>query len=157
MTQNINNAQAQKWIATFAGMEGLVFKLVAVTIPPIISGLTELGGSENIALQIPGDHVTFDDLAFDFIIDEDLSNYQNVYDWIFENTNTNQPVLRDCTIHFLTPEGKFRGLAMNFTNAYPLTLSGFALDTENATTNLISNTTIKFERIEFKRSETELI
>ncbi len=157
MEQQINNAQAQKWLVVFQGMESIAFKCVALSIPPIIGGATELGGSENISLVVPGDHVTHDDLAFDFLVDEDLSNYQAVYDWIFENSKKDQHDLRDCTVHFLNPDGTFKGLRMNFTNAWPLSLSGFPLDTENATTNIQSNATFKFERIQFFRDKAELI
>ena len=155
MEQNLNNAQAVKWLAAFHGLEGLTFKIIQAVIPAAMAGVTEVGGSENVSLFVPGDHVVYDDLSFDFLIDEDFKNYEAVFDWAIANTVTNPPELRDCSIHLLDTEGNFRGLRIDFTNAWPTVVTGFVLDVENATSDIQSNVTIKYERMLFVRDDAQ--
>lgn len=154
--QNLNNAQSDKWAASFHGMEDVMFKVVAAVVPSAVAGLTELGGSENVTLFVPGDHVVYDELSFDFLVDEDLLNYQTLFDWIVTNTATDDPVYRDLSLHFLDTNGKFRGLRLEFTNAWPYVVTGFPLDIENATPDIVSNVSIKYERMRFVRSSIEI-
>ena len=155
MTEQINNAQSSKWVAIFHGMEGVVYKTTTVTIPAVISGVTELGGTSNVALTVPGDHITYDELSFDFLVDEDFLNYSNLQEWLESNTEANDPVVRDCSVHLTDINGNYRGLRIDFINAYPTTLAGFPLDGENAIPDIQSTVTVRFDRMKFVRSDIE--
>lgn len=154
--QNLNDAQANKWVGIFQGMEGLMLKIISVPIPAIAAGLSEIGGTENVTLFVPGDHVVYDDLSIDFLIDEDFKNYEALFNWAVANTK-DEPTYRDLSIHLVDTDGNFRGLRLDFTNAWPTVLTGFLLDTENADSNIQSNVTIKYERMTFVRSDIETL
>lgn len=54
----------------------------AVTIPNII--MSEATHSTTLAIQsgLPGDKITFDPLNVKFIVDEDMTNYLEIYNWM---------------------------------------------------------------------------
>jgi len=55
-----------------------------VTLPGI--NFTETVHSNTIAIQsyLPGDKITFDPLAVKFVVDEDMTNYREIFDWIMK-------------------------------------------------------------------------
>lgn len=152
---NINNAQANKWVATIEGFEGITYKILGGVMPSIMTGITDLGGSDNISLAVAGDHITFDDLSIDFLIDEDYINYESVFNWVESNTRINEPVLRDLSIHLLDTNGNFRGIRVEFSNCWPTAVTGWPFDTENSDSDIQSTATFKFERMRFVRDGIE--
>jgi len=54
----------------------------SVTLPGL--SFTEIVAEAGVGLDVywPGDKVTFDTLSVTFLVDEDLANYQEIYDWI---------------------------------------------------------------------------
>lgn len=54
----------------------------SVNIPGV--QFTEIVSEAGVGLDVywPGDKVTFDTLSVTFLVDEDLENYKEVYDWI---------------------------------------------------------------------------
>lgn len=147
----LNNAHSNKWVATFEGMEGLTYKIVGGIMPAATTGITELGGSENVSLSVPGDHITYDDLSIDFLIDEDYINYAGVFNWLEENTRVNEPTLRDMSIHLLDTNGNFRGIRVELINCWPTAIMGWPIDNENADSDVQSTATFKYERMRFMR------
>ena len=55
---------------------------VGATLPSII--FSEAVHSTTLAIQsyVPGDRITFDPLTVRFMVDEDMNNYQEIYEWI---------------------------------------------------------------------------
>jgi len=55
-----------------------------VTIPNII--MSEATHSTTLAIQsnLPGDRITFDPLNVKFVVDEDMTNYLEIYNWIMQ-------------------------------------------------------------------------
>ena len=45
---------------------------------------SEQGTSLAIAAYLPGDKLTFDPLGVRFIVDEDMTNYQEIYNWMIQ-------------------------------------------------------------------------
>ena len=57
------------------------FNSIQVNIPGIT--LTELNQPTRLMpVRIPGNDMTFEDLSVTFIVDEDLTNYRSVHDWM---------------------------------------------------------------------------
>ena len=52
-----------------------------VNLPGITLGAPEFGNPFNIA-PIPGETLTYDQLQMQFLVNEDMSNYQAIYNWI---------------------------------------------------------------------------
>lgn len=52
-----------------------------VNLPGILLGSPEFGNPFNIA-PIPGETLTYDQLTVQFLVDENMSNYKSIYNWI---------------------------------------------------------------------------
>ena len=57
---------------------------VGATLPAISMSESEQGTSLAIAAYLPGDKLTFDPLGVRFIVDEDMTNYQEIYNWLIQ-------------------------------------------------------------------------
>ena len=58
--------------------------LTGATLPGI--NFSETTHSTTLAIQsyLPGDSITFDPLTITFLVDEDMKNYQEIFDWIMK-------------------------------------------------------------------------
>lgn len=52
-----------------------------VNLPGIMLGSPEFGNPFNIA-PIPGETLTYDQLQVQFLVDENMTNYRSIYNWI---------------------------------------------------------------------------
>ena len=55
-----------------------------VTVPAISLSENTQGTTLGIPVYLPGDKLTFDPLAIKFIVDEDMTNYQEIYNWMIQ-------------------------------------------------------------------------
>lgn len=145
----LSNAQSDNWIAVFTGLEGVIFKTRNFQIPSVTAGVTELGGSGYISMNMPGDHLMFDELTFDFLVDANYANFRSVFAWLKKNTKANEPDLRECTLHLLNPDGTFRGVSVEFYDCFPMNLAPIMLDAENSDTDVQCSVTIKYSEYDF--------
>jgi hypothetical protein len=71
------------FIFSIARIPDVVYSLQTVNLPSIsLSGT--LVPSPVLDYPIPGDKITFGTLSFSFIVDEDLTNYIALYNWMIE-------------------------------------------------------------------------
>lgn len=116
-------------------------------------------------MKVPGDHLEFDPLTMNFIIDENLYNYCGIMNWMFglgfpnsfedfqkligegvTATSKRSYTARetsDITIHLLSNHQNSNRV-VKFYNAFPTTLSGVSLSNRNSTSNQIE-ATVTFE------------
>jgi len=59
----------------------LSFFAQSVNLPGITLGAPEFGNPFNVA-PIPGETLTYDQLTVQFLVDEQMANYQAIYNWI---------------------------------------------------------------------------
>lgn len=145
-----SNAQSGNWVAAIAGFEDVVFKLKSFTIPSITVGQSDIGGkSQNISLQVPGDHIIQDELSFDFFIDSNFRNYMKILRWLKYNSKVDQPLFADVTIMLLDGTGRPQGVDILFRNAWVMSLSPVLLDVENSDTDMFTNAIMKYEEFDF--------
>jgi len=57
------------------------FFVQSATIPSISLGQSDIQ-TPFVRLPVPGDHIDFGTLSVSFRIDEDMNNYQEIYDWM---------------------------------------------------------------------------
>ena len=53
-----------------------------VSIPSILMSETVHDTTLAIQSTLPGGNITFDPITVKFVVDEDMTNYQEIYDWI---------------------------------------------------------------------------
>lgn len=113
-----------------------------------------------INIPIPGDHIVFDDLQFQFKVDEDLKNYIELYNWIqglgypddysqFKDLK-NQPIgsglYTDISL-LITTNIKNPNIEILFRDAFPIALGGFnMMTTDGSITEVTSTATFKFQK-----------
>lgn len=114
-----------------------------------------------------GDTVEYDDLSVRFMVNENLENWLEVYEWIegigfpkqrgqFEamvqkSEKYPQDMFSDATLTILTNKNN-PILQFKFSNVYPTSLTGLEYDTQQADVQLLSATAVfKFMNIEVNR------
>jgi len=82
---------------------------------------------------MPGDHVAYDQLSIKFLVDEDMVNYQEMLNWIVENSKSagGKPIMHDLILSVLTGKNNSNKM-VRFHNAFPISLSGFEFSTQIA-------------------------
>ena len=103
------------------------FFCTSVTVPDISFSEAIFATNIGVNAYYPGDKITFMDLSVTYLIDEDMANYKEVYDWMRAITPANDPQ----TFKNLT------GTTSTSTNAYTGTNSDLE---QNEDITLVINT-----------------
>lgn len=124
-----------------------------VTLPEM-TGSTAVLPTPFTRVPLPGDRVEFGELTIQFKVDEDMTNFIHIYDWLagiakldnFDQYKTLQAgnatgrgVVCDATLIVLT-SAKNPNKQISFTNIYPTSLSGLTFDSTAADVNYLEAT-----------------
>ena len=145
----LNNMSSVNWIATIPGLEELVLKLTKFQLPEVNAGATALGNRTDLILQAGGDHIQFDNLSVEFLVDENLRNYIRLYKWMRSNTQRAIDVNTSIFVHFTGNDKRFQGVEVEFYEAFPITLSALDLDTDGNETDMHCNATFAYTAFDF--------
>jgi hypothetical protein len=154
---NTNFLQSNKFSLNFSRLPNVQFFCQSVGIP----GLSMSEAPQNtpfVDLYLPGDKAIYDLLNVTFIVDEDLTSWKEVHDWIramtfptdFEeyrnldrlskltsSSQTNKPQFSDASITLLSSANK-PNYRFKFYDVFPITLSTFILSANDSPENLIT-------------------
>jgi hypothetical protein len=78
---NINPLSPNGFLFNIQKLPKISFFCQSVNLPGITLGAPEFGNPFNIA-PIPGETLTYDQLTVQFLVDENMENYQSIYNWI---------------------------------------------------------------------------
>lgn len=78
---NINPLSPNGFMFSIQKLPELNFFAQSVNLPGITLGAPEYGNPFQVQ-PIPGESLTFDQLTVQFLIDEQMTNYQAIYNWI---------------------------------------------------------------------------
>ena len=111
---------------------------------------------------IPGDKITYDDISITFLVDEDMSNYIELMDWMKNLGSTRDPstqyatlvndntanslrgILSDCTLTILT-NNMNANKSIVFEDCFPTTLSEITFESvADDVTPITASATFKF-------------
>ncbi len=90
-------------------------------------------------IDIPGDKIEYQDLVIQFLVDEEMKNYLEIYNWIMSlgypdsvNQASNRKIrsYSDGTLEILNSNFKPNG-RINFKGLFPTSLSGLEFDATN--------------------------
>ncbi len=103
-------------------------------------------------VPIPGQKVEFENLIVNFIVDQNLENYFEVYQWfqqIQTADNINQMV-SDCSLHFLDGGNRVER-TIDFVGAYPLLMTELSLNSDDSDTVPVTcSVTFNYQYFKFK-------
>lgn len=80
--KNINQLNVVSYRLVFSRMPEVEYNCTSIIIPSVTLGGPTVMPTRFSDDRRPGDKVDFDILTIEFIIDEDLNNYREVYNWI---------------------------------------------------------------------------
>lgn len=150
--QNVNPAQANGFRLSITKLPDIGFFCTEANVPgltlPPIPYMTPLS-----TVQVPGETLVFDDFQVRFLIAEDFSNYEAVFNWMvglgfpeshdqyrsfLRNSNTNQPQVQakdqlikgfsDGVLQVLNSSNN-PSKTIRFVDMYPTSLNSLQLDT----------------------------
>lgn len=114
-------------------------------------------------INLPSDHIFYDNITLTFKLDEDLAGYFEIYDWIVSlgrpesgeqalvAYNTMNGIQSDCTLILMTNE-LVPNIQITFQDCLPVTLSGFELDTTTTDIPFLTATlTMSFRQYTYAR------
>ena len=78
---NLNDLAQAHYGLVFQKLPNVVYRCQSAPLPGISLGLTEQP-SPTHTIPIPGDSIEYEDFVVQFIVDEDLANWIEVYNWI---------------------------------------------------------------------------
>jgi hypothetical protein len=121
---------------------------VAVSLPT--AALPEVSGTfRNKQYRIPGESLSFDSLSVEFIVDEEMANYNEIFNWLTYNSNNDELKYRDMTLSILTNQNT-SNKQISFHNAIPTSLEGVTFDTRTTDIEyLTSSVTFAYDSFEF--------
>ena len=148
-TPTLNNAGSANWMAYLPNNEELTMKLTKFELPAVNAGVTSLGNRTTLLLQTSGDHLQFDNLDLEFIVDENLLNYMKLYSWMVDNTKRGIEEYQSVFVHLLSNEKKFQGIKVEFYEAFPISLSALEFDTDGRDTDMTCTVTFAYSGFDF--------
>lgn len=86
-------------------------------------------------VPVPGSKVEFETLIVNFIVDQNLDNYYEVYKWFqqIQVASEISEMVSDCSLHFLDGNNNVNR-TIDFVGAYPLLMTELALNSDDSDT-----------------------
>jgi len=131
-------------------MPQVAYQTNMVGLPGISLGLTPVP-NPSLDYSVPGSKLQFHPLTINFLIDEDLSNYKEVYNWMMEmrspEDHTQADVLSDCTLTILSNQ-KNPIAHITFVDTFPIELADLQFDFRAPETQF-SSVTLEYKYFKF--------
>lgn len=146
---NYNNlAQKTNYIAGSDKLPKLPFYLTTVNIPGINFSHPEIGGRYGSRLNVVGDSITYNELSFEMLVDENFEIYHEFMDKVVHNINpesgTFAPIEFDFWIQINNNKGN-KLFKINFTNCRISSLDDIILDSQDDITEYIMSVSIRYD------------
>jgi len=129
------------------------FNVQTASIPEISVNAAQYATPQR-TIEVSGDKVTYAPLTISFIIDENLTNYNEIHDWLFglvtvpEDRSVSKT--RDMSLLILDSHNNV-SREITFTNAFPTSLSTLDFDAKSTDVEyLIADTTFSYSYFKVK-------
>lgn len=159
--QNTNPLQPTKFLLTFSRISDVQYFCQSINLPGV-----QLGEVDRVTpfldMFSPGTKLTYEPLEIEFIIDEELTSWKNLYNWFtsiadpdgFEKRKPNgesqtNKLFSDATLTVLSALNNPL-LRIEFSNVFPLTMSDIAFDTRlSADTIITARATFRYQSYKY--------
>jgi hypothetical protein len=151
--RNTGLLQPTKYLLNFPEISDSVYFCQSVNLPGVNNNAL-LHVTPNLDLFVPGTKMQYNEFKIDFLVNEDLSSWLIIHDWIRatttdrkDRTKTNGEAILTILSNLNNP--KFR---IKFTSIFPLTLSDIPFDsTQSAENHVVASATFKFDYFDIER------
>jgi len=151
---NYNNfAQKTNWVAGSNKFENIQFYLTTLNIPGINFNHPDVGSRGSAKLNLTGDTLTYNNLSFEFLIDEDFNVYKEFMKKIKENISIENASFANIDFDFWVQLNNNKGnkiLKFNFTNCRIESIGDINLDTTDDATEQTLSVEVKFDYYEIE-------
>jgi hypothetical protein len=164
---NINPLSPNGFMFGIQKLPNISFFCQSVNLPGITLGAPEFGNPFNVA-PIPGETLIYDQLTVQFLVDEQMANYQSIYNWIVAlgfpesydqyvtfvdgDTNNYSELAKnysDATLQILTANN-VTARTVQFIDLFPVSLDSLQFaGTNNDVQYLIGNATFRYGYYKF--------
>lgn len=164
---NINPLSPNGFLFNISKLPNLSFFCQSVNLPGITLGAPEFGNPFNVA-PIPGETLTYDQLQVQFLVDEQMANYQSIYNWIVAlgfpesydqyvtfvagDTNNYSELAKnysDATLQILTANNQ-TAKQIQFYDMFPVSIDSLQFSGSNSDVQyLIGNATFRYGYYKF--------
>ena len=148
----LNALQDSSYKLNILELPNVVMFCQSLTLPGLSLG-EALFATPNVDVKVPGDKVIFDHFDVEFLVDEHLLNYKEIWNWmihlgfpmtteqfkILNEGNTQYKEVSDLGV-MLTTNKLNANLKMSFIDAFPVTLSPLTMTSVNSDTDYLTAT-----------------
>ena len=138
--ENTNFLQPTKFLLTFAPVSDATFFCQKVNVPGV--QVNELPRQvPNIDLYTAGTRITYGTLDINFLVNENLSSWKIIHDWLRDNTIEQKYRYKnvDATLTVLSNLNNPK-IRVKYSNVFPISLGDLEFDTTLSAENHISST-----------------
>lgn len=120
------------------------YTIVSFNLPELTLGEVAVPYREFTG-YIPGDRLQFGQLSLNIIVDEQLKNYSELYNWIRDNAQDNDIVKSDMILTIMDSKNNLTK-QIQFTNAFPTSLGTIEFNTQRTDVEYIQvNVTFRYD------------
>lgn len=145
--ENTNLLQPTKFIITFSDLPDTVYFCQKVKIPGLSIGfVTQV--SPNLDFYLPGTKIDFNEFEMDFLVNEDLSSWSSIYNWMKNITTDDVKTRRPQGEATLTIMSNLNNpkLRIKFAGIFPHSLEDVQLDTTlSAEDHIYSSASFRYD------------
>jgi hypothetical protein len=151
-TQNLNLAKSTNYKLVIGSLPGVTLWLKTAMLPTISVNEIPIPDPRLGNRYVQSSTAVWAPLMVTFLVDEDLSNYNEVLEWMYraggpdETKRTYDPGLLYSTVslHILTNNKNASDIVYTFHNAFPTILGELQFNNENAE-ELLTDITLQFD------------
>tara|TARA_S200002703_G_scaffold151353_2_gene150635 strand:- start:274 stop:744 length:471 start_codon:yes stop_codon:yes gene_type:complete len=151
LTSNVNllSPNGFKLVIDHRSFANVEFFVTSFTIPTLNMGEVETIYRGHMA-YVAGEPLRFDSLSIRFAIDENMTNYNEIYNWIKSNHENNQLQDSDMSLMVLTSHNNINK-EFKFTNAFPTSLSGVEFNVQSTDVEYLqADVTFRYDTFKMK-------
>jgi len=124
------------------------FDVVSTSLPDVSLNAAQLS-FRGIDGKEPGDKVVFSPFTCTFLVNEDMADYIEVFNWLYNNHSNQVKVYSDITLSILSSANQVNK-EIQFLSAFPTNLSSLEFNVQNEdNTSLQATVTFEYTRFKF--------
>lgn len=144
--ENTNYLQPTKYLLSFPSISDTIYFCHKVNIPGVSTGEV-LSPTPSVDLYHPGTRISYNTLDIEFSVNENISSWRVIYNWIKDNTIDNRFRYRnvDAVLTILSNLNNPK-LRVKYSNVFPVSLSDLEFDTRlSASDHMFASATFRFD------------
>ena len=129
---------------------GNVEYFITSVILPTVNAAEVATSFRNRQGYMPGDKIIYDTLNVRMLIDEDMNNYNEIFDWLNRNSlSAGKLEFCDMTLNVMSSKSQVNK-QVKFTGAFPVSLNGVEFNTQNSDIEYLqADVTFRFDTMSF--------